>query len=119
MPITIADLHRQLKLTTTSISLITDHPHPWVIYPIKSEEKWTLQQALQEGFRTKAAQWTWSKADVDKLKEILRTIHSKEEFVHTKDPYHWISHHQFDGRIPKGCVKKKVLEIANHHAPVE
>ena len=95
-------------------SLVTDHPYPWIIYPVEMPERWTFEDAHEEGFKAKSAR---EKEDLEQLKNILEKIHNKDDYVHTKDPYHWISHHQFDGRIPRGCVKRRIIAIANEGYP--
>ena len=84
-----------------------------MIYPASVPQSWTFEEAHKEGFKAKSAHWDWTKEDVAQLKEILKNIHNKDDHIHTKDPYHYISHHQFDGRIAKGCVKRKIIAIAN------
>lgn len=35
------------------------------------------------------------------------------------DPYYWISHHYFDGRIPMDCVRRKMLSYYSTQAAME
>ena len=98
-------------------SLVTDHPHPWIIYPVVLPKKWTFEDAHEEGYKAKSAHWIWDQEDEKQLKKVLEKIHTKDDYVHTRDPYHWISHHQFDGRIAKGCIKRKIIDIGNRQYP--
>lgn len=90
---------------------MTVHPFEWINYSVKAPPKWTMADAMIEGFKPKTADHVWSEKDEVALKEIFNSLKLKETHIHTLDPYHWVSHHGFDGHISKKAVRKKINEI--------
>jgi hypothetical protein len=73
----------------------------------------------KEGFILKDGLWEWSPEEEQSLKDILDKISRGEVIPHTVDPFYFISHHHFDGKIPEQCVKEKVLSFYPGYTALE
>lgn len=92
---------------------VTRHPYPCITRKMPLPPKKTFNEMIQMGFRSKVMEWTWTDDDLEILKDSFRSLMAKQDWIHTKNVYHWFSHSVFNGRISKKGIKSKINEI-NH-----
>jgi hypothetical protein len=74
-------------------------------------DPYTVERAESDGYTVGTEKWDWSKEEVASLEGIMQEMNKKPEMVHLKCPFTWISRNHFFGKIKKGAIKKKFLEI--------
>ena len=92
---------------------ITRHPYACITRKVTLPPKKTFNEMIKIGFHSKVMEWTWTDEDINILKESFQSLMSKQDWIHTKNVYHWFSHSVFNGRISKKGIKSKINEI-NH-----
>lgn len=102
-----------MKRKSDNRSSLCTHKYSWVTAPSDLPTPWSWEDAEAEGFKAKNTNWEWSADDEKQLKKTLKMLHSKEDRIHTQDPYEWISHYGFDRRISKKCISAKIDKMNN------
>lgn len=72
--------------------------------------EYTIEQAREEGFQIKGANFKWKKKDEEKMANIILEISKNKEIVHT-DPNklaYWIRQHRLDREIPEESIEKMI-----------
>jgi hypothetical protein len=73
---------------------------------------YTYQQMKDLGFQTKTTEsFIWSAKDDLLLSNALKSIGSQQTYIHTKDPYYYLSHYVFDDTISPEIVKKRIASM--------
>jgi hypothetical protein len=72
----------------------------------------TSEQLAIQGFRPKyISKYKWSASEETKLENALKDLDRGTQYVHTINPYYWISHYVFDDTIPEKNIKKKIAKM--------
>jgi hypothetical protein len=73
---------------------------------------YTYQQMKDLGFQTKTTEsYIWSEKDHLLLSDALKSIGSQKNYIHTQDPYYYLSHYIFDDTISPQVIKKRIATM--------
>ena len=100
--------------STEKMDLFLDPP-PAVIIATTQSKEYTFEQMHKLGFVSKDDNWDWSEQDDVDLDKYLQEIHKDPSIVHVKDPYYFISHYRFHGKISTKAVQKRVRQLRATH----
>jgi hypothetical protein len=69
----------------------------------------------KKGFQTKSVEsYIWSEKDILLLSTALQSIGSHQEYIHTSDPYYYLSHYIFGDAIAPENVKKRISSMIHN-----
>jgi len=93
--------------------LLFPSDRPYVTVSTGQINSCSWEEAQQLGFVSKSASFKWTPPDLSRLRFVLKEIGRDASIIHTADAYYWISHHRFDGRVPKKSIRIRVNKMMN------